>query len=671
MKHSFIIYTFLIVASVLCAQAQEVMVPLSNNPIKQHESSNIRAEKSATKGTTQVLTLTLPFWDDFSYQGPYPDIRLWTDNYVFINNSYAVHPKTIGVATFDALDATGNLYEDITASNSPYVADLLSTHYIRLDSVFAPVPRPLTPADSVILSFYYQPQGTAGDPIRQDSLVVEFLHSPGRFIIDDEGELIWIEDVWRSVWKTDGMSLQAFAQDTFPFFKRATITITDPVYFRKDFRFRFKNHVSFPLAGNPTLQNNGGMRSVWNIDYVFLNSNRSANNRNYFDIAFAAPPQSILKDYTKMPWAHFIANPQQQLRQSFSMKITNLDNATYPYSYRYIIRDEAGNSFRNYSGGTWNIAPFANNGYQQYQPHASPIVIANPLPTAPAAERHFDIVHIIRAGTAGDSRQRNDTVVHRQSFRDFFAYDDGVPEAGYGVLGRFPKMANKYVVSKPDLLTHVDILFTKNLGEGNLDRPFKLSVWKRIGPDEEMLYQSEDPIFSRYGDGINEFVRFELSRSVQLTDTFYVGIEQQGFNIGINEFISIGFDTSNNAGSKIFYTLYEDWVPSIKKGALMIRPVFDSQKTITDIREPGKNDNTLVLSPNPLSDQILHIRIGETPEHIIPGRMDIIDMFGKLIYSGSYRQTYNAGHLPNGTYFLRIIYQGEKAPETKPFIIAR
>ncbi|MFO7874791.1 MAG: hypothetical protein R6U62_09945, partial [Bacteroidales bacterium] len=104
--------------------AQEVLLPLQYNPEKSAEALNTHL--TTTKDTD--LPLTLPFWDDFTYEGPYPDNNLWADNDVFINSGYAVHPKTYNAATFDLLDEQGNIYEDAEQNNILFRADNLTSH---------------------------------------------------------------------------------------------------------------------------------------------------------------------------------------------------------------------------------------------------------------------------------------------------------------------------------------------------------------------------------------------------------------------------------------------------------------------------------------------------------------------------------------------------------------
>ena len=56
-------------------------------------------------------TLSLPFIDDFSYDSHQVDNDLWMESSVFVNRTYPINPPTIGVATFDGLDANGIVAE--------------------------------------------------------------------------------------------------------------------------------------------------------------------------------------------------------------------------------------------------------------------------------------------------------------------------------------------------------------------------------------------------------------------------------------------------------------------------------------------------------------------------------------------------------------------------------
>jgi len=141
------------------AIAQEILTPFGTT------------EKVPTrKGVAEARFL--PFFDDFSHSNTYPDSTKWTDNNVLVNDGFPLCPPSRKGATFDVLDADGKVYS--FAISNAFIAEYLTSVRIRLDSIMEPEPRALTPADSIYLSFYYQPQGNGNSPEEQDSLVLQF-----------------------------------------------------------------------------------------------------------------------------------------------------------------------------------------------------------------------------------------------------------------------------------------------------------------------------------------------------------------------------------------------------------------------------------------------------------------------------------------------------------------
>ncbi|HHN48007.1 MAG TPA: hypothetical protein ENN08_03615, partial [Bacteroidales bacterium] len=203
-----IFFSSIILAGTL--QAQEVITGLQFN-----ETIRQEVKQKGKPALKQSVHLMLPFFDDFSGDGVFPSPNQWADNHVFINSDYPVFPITTGVATFDAIDENGRLYPQ--AGDNRFRADYLTSHPIRLDSVFSPEPKALTAADSVILSFYFQPEGLGFPPAETDSLVLEFFHDHP---VDSlKG--------WVKVWSTPGMTLNAFFALHNTYFKRVAIPITD------------------------------------------------------------------------------------------------------------------------------------------------------------------------------------------------------------------------------------------------------------------------------------------------------------------------------------------------------------------------------------------------------------------------------------------------------------
>lgn len=655
-KNKPILFCFLALLAISSSVfSQEMVRPLETNPVVM----NFQDSMALKNGEAPVLSL--PFRDDFSYQGPFPDQQLWADKDVFINPTFAINPLSLGTATFDALDQYGKIYEEAQNNSFQIDADRLTSHPIRLDSVFTPAPMALSPADSVILTFYYQPQGNGSAPRERDSLVVEFLHTPGHFTVDPdnpEGE-IWNDDLWVSIWRSTGKNFNVFLEENdSTFFQRVALTVDDEIYFRNDFRFRFRNYASFPLTKTP--DNFAGNTSIWNVDYVTLDYGRSSADSFYYDIAFAKAPQSVLRNFQSMPWSHYIANPQPQVRGSFNVGIANLDDITYNYSYRYFVMDENNTIVRNYSGGTWNIGSFAQVGFQNYLPHANPPMVPNPFGALnPAPARHFRVHHVLQEGNNGDRNTRNDTIIYHQIFDNYFAYDDGIPENGYGLVGVNPRGAIRFTLSHTDTLEAVQFFFNATLNNRN-QKPFRITVWKNLEP-EEIIYQSR-PTTVEYGAWLNEFITFPLEEPIEVSDTIYVGWEQMS-----DDFLNIGFDTSNDASAQIFYNSFGEWIPTIYKGALMIRPVFGSQM-ITNV-SPEETMNSFSVFPNPVTGQWLTLQI---PVDFQSNFETIVfDSSGKMVMRSQNHQQINVSQLPTGIYFLQLIPQNGNKIETTKFIISR
>ncbi|HRG43001.1 MAG TPA: hypothetical protein PKY97_01000, partial [Saprospiraceae bacterium] len=108
-----------------------------------------------------VQPLTLPFFDDFAYDSKYPDPVRWVDNNVYVNNTMADMPPSIGVATFDGLNSNGTPY-----GGSFGRSDYLTSAFIDLSSISS--------TDPLYLSFYLQPKGKTYNHQLRDSMELEF-----------------------------------------------------------------------------------------------------------------------------------------------------------------------------------------------------------------------------------------------------------------------------------------------------------------------------------------------------------------------------------------------------------------------------------------------------------------------------------------------------------------
>ena len=87
-----------------------------NNSLKLSTAKSENIQKKSS-------TLSLPFFDDFSYNYNYPNPNLWINNDAFINSTLCFNPINNGVATLDGLDSLGNP-RDILNSNLLIIIEL-------------------------------------------------------------------------------------------------------------------------------------------------------------------------------------------------------------------------------------------------------------------------------------------------------------------------------------------------------------------------------------------------------------------------------------------------------------------------------------------------------------------------------------------------------------------
>ncbi len=591
--------------------AQEVLLPL------QHGISRVCAFKQL--GGQAIV---LPLFDDFA-DGRI-DADLW-DPRGGVTVSMDVSPlaPTVGVATLDALDADGNLYSH--ASTDLFMADTLLSLPVRLDS--------LTPADSVLFSFYYLPGGGYGNmwervgetPDPQDSLFLDF-YRPA-------------DSIWETVWSTGGISVDTLMVRTGTNWQYVSIWIDDSVWFDSTFRFRFRNYASLESSPKAGKAGNG---DYWHLDYVRLyqvqDGETGSIDGTTRDVAFAAPAPTMLRSYRAMPYRQYTA---ASMASSLAMFITNRYVSQLATHYTYAVLDSVGDTLHTYDGGFENAPCFLPDGiYQTVPMHAAPAVgFAFPPMTS---ETDYTVVHVIREGTGGDAFPQNDTVTYRQHFGDYYAYDDGSAENGYGLTSTASRLylAYRFDLSGADTLTAVDLWFNTTFDSGNATIPFYLTLWS-VGDDGrpgEVLYRDEMRRMPR--EGSNGFVRYILESPVLVNGAVFVGFEQLG-----NDYINLGFDRSHNSCDRIWYLTGTEWQQSILSGSLMLRPAFGSAATvrITNLQPPTTD---LHVYPNPASDRVF---IDGAVEGV-----ELYDMMGRRQMT-SRSNSLDVSRLPNGVYLLRAI----------------
>jgi hypothetical protein len=556
--------------------AQEKRIPQQYNPLQ--------ADRQKTQGMpSKSLNLSyvdLPFQDDFARTSPAPDPGLWADQKVFINSTYASDPLSTGVATFDALDSAGSLYSN--ASSLRFKADQLTSLPIRLN---------YTPADSIYLSFYFQPQGLGDAPEKYDSLIIEF-YAP-------------LQNKWSTVAGFQGSGNQAF--------RRCMIPVTDTCWLHEGFRFRFGNLATLAAsAQDPGKIDND---DHWHIDYVELDKNRTVADTLLDDVAFITPLPSLLYDYEAVPWSHYPALANKLARPYIKLIYRNNYLLTRKVDRNFTVKgDDYGYSFITTSE---NIAP---DTIQEYFPDLEKI------PTGDGLSADFLVRSWITTDALSESQalRWNDTITRHQYFSDYYAYDDGSAENGYGITGEGSIgacFAMRYIQPYNDTLRAIRIYFNRSFNDANQVN-FDVAVWgNNNGQPGELLHQENSLSIMPEYSGLNHFTTYKLEYPVSVPDTFYIGWIQTS-----ETFLNAGLDLNRINNTRSFYYINGSWNASSINGTVMIRPVVGASP-VTGINQAA-DENHFQVFPNPASQTVWFKQEGLQFEGC---RLSILNLAGTII----------------------------------------
>jgi len=542
--------------------------------------------------------------------------------------------------TLDAINDSGSMYPEAVPGPETFIADHLTSRYIRLDSIFTPTPHALNPSDSVYLSFYYQPQGRGSAPKSADSLVLQFLVKPAHDSISPT-DTISIPDQWMHIWATKGMPLDTFFIQYNSYFKQVNIPITDTSYFKKTFRFQFYNYVSLASNSQPSWQSNC---CQWNIDNVYLNTGRSAKDTIYSEIRFIERPPSMLTSYESMPYTQYSDNPTNEMIDTIAVTFRNRDSISHVVSYKYEVSFPNGTMIKTYKlDRDTLVRPYYKYNEMTLRP---PVTFLYPISSTDSAE--YVIKHFIKDISTGSTF--GDTITGLHKFYNYYAYDDGTPEKGYGLTKSGSLMAYRFRLNKsPDTLRGVSIYFNKTLSKTN-QQFFYLTVWNdNNGKPGDTIYSRL--AFAGYSDSLNQFLTYRLEIPVRISGDFYVGTITT-----TDDNLNIGFDRYNNSQDNLLYNSTGQWFTSAFSGSLMMRPLIGKPLPL-GIPLHHSEPQRLLVYPNPCNTGHVTITINDfsypltETQHL---KMMIRNLYGQEVVSCSYQENVDVSGLPAGIYIFEV-----------------
>lgn len=600
-KHIFgLVCIFLLLAGATQAFAQERVGPVNYNPfLNKGKNKNIAAKTTAA---------SLPFFEDFTGYDVFPDNTKWLDREVYVNNTMCASPISRGVATFDALNERGMPYDTLNPSTVLY-ADSLTSVPINLSTH--------VPADSIYLSFFFQPAGLGFAPDAGDSLMLFFLQKNG---------------VWTKMWAQDGSASAPFQQVLIP--------VTDTQFFYGNFQFRFVNIASIDLNDD-----------IWNLDYIRMDAGRNMNDTAINDIAFSENPSFMLNDLTYMPYRQFLANANQERASQQTVNIRNNYGTARSVVFTEVATSGA-TTLATFTNSSVSIAPYSD------QPLTAP-VYTNTVPIGGQDDKViFNNKFYINATPAGEPKD-NDTIVQQQIFDNYLAYDDGTAEKSY-FLNLFPtlpgKIAIEYNLNQPDTVRGVAIYFGRQVPTAS-SKFFSAEVYSSITPNSpaETVVYEEDLLQPSYADTVNHFWYYRFQTPVAMpAGVFYMGVTQPA--LSGSDSLYIGLDVNRISGNHAYYNVLDQWVSSSISGALMIRPILGQDFTGTSVKNIFNDGRDWVVYPNPAQESIAISLTNNTK----PFNFEISDMEGRIVErgSGTNGQTVNINNLVPGVYLVRLLQNG-------------
>ena len=615
MKYIFVVFIILNTALLSWAQLTQLPIQYSVQETPTHPSARIQG----------LTPISLPFWDDFSTSTGVLDTTWWIPGstvQVLARPGNGILPPTLNVVTFDGVDAMGDPYSP-TDTDGP--TDSLVSQPIRLTEV------PISLRETVYLSFFFQVKGLGNQPEPEDSLHLYFKKS---------------DSSWQKMWPLTGDNIPL---DPTIFTEKIIKVPNNADFFHDGFQFKFQ-----------AIGRQSGWFDNWNIDYIYMDKRRNANDDSYLDRAFTDLPSSILSGFTAIPFNDFIidSDPSVYLTQS-STWIKNLENDLQPVEYTAVIIDTLNNVALDTIADLVGLNLFARDVREAisnvpdanaFDLNADSLFLEIKYSVNSGDKNLIDSIYNAGADTAfytNINLRVNDTVSSYITIHDYYAYDDGSAEFGAGINQKDGRIAYQFITKNTQFINRVDIYFP-NISRNQFGSPMEIYILKELVDFNQPFLGFV--VGAVQHNGINQFITYNFNTSIAVQDTFYVAFRNLA-NDGL--WTAIGLDKNTDSGDKIYSSVDGSWVHNTSiQGSLMIRPYFIDE-LVTSIENKPKR---LKVYPNPATNRLN-----------IEGDYDklyVLDIAGRPIdyevYAEGYRKQLYFANRNKGLIFLIIEINGQK-----------
>ena len=395
-----------------------------------------------------------------------------------------------------------------------------------------------------------------------------------------EATLGYCNPSWERVWATSNPTGDAFVSVYLPLLRQK--------YLVKGFRFRFKNYTS--LSNDESHARN---EDFWHLDMILLDAHRTVDVQQVADVAFAKEITPLYTKYRAMPLSHFAQVSYNDFRMTIPATFTNFDKEYRKLKFYFSVKKKHTGDVLTYSTYETDMPPqitvterdiLTDFDVDFYD------FIAQDTANYKKGEYEFQYYYNDINNALNSQYRWNDTCRTLLTLENYYAYDDGTPEAGYGLRDApMGKVAFKYDILQPDTLTSVAMYFNPTMESATT---FNLCIWAdNNGVPGELLYYATSEE-QQYEDGLYQFVRYPINpenivsgaENLIVGKTFFVGWEQPN-----DVLLNVGMDLNTELHNTLYYNVGFQWELSSQTGALLIRPTFRDSDNNTSIAQPNNS----------------------------------------------------------------------------------
>jgi predicted heme/steroid binding protein len=273
-----------------------------------------------------------------------------------------------------------------------------------------------------------------------------------------------------------------------------------------------------------------------------------------------------------------------------------------------------------------------------------------------------------RLGTTVDNIRSNDTLWQPTYFVNYYAYDDGTAEGGYGIKNAVGKVALRYDFAKPDSLYGLAVHFNRSVNDVST-LPFNLMVWKSVS------LTSEEPILNIpanavYYNARNGFYYVKFNQPIYVTNEVFIGWEQnQQFELNVGLDLNFKFNQQYAPNPEMFYNVQGLWQLTDLPGALMMRPIVGKWIDLLPVGKHEFETETLHVTcyPNPNQGNLF---ISGSPQKSYT--ISVVDLMGKVLFNElGVTHHLNLNNLNDGLYLVHIKDEKSEATTVQKVILQR